>query len=613
MKNFFIILSVSFLLTFSAKANPWLVIEGIGIGVQILEAGANKLKDVSKKRKSKKKQKQEANKLKESSKIITFSQCTGLQPNYLPETIFKIDVDNKYIKIDQGEKNKLIYFRVNNIQNSKVIAIEAFSPNKKDQKKIEELYKYIGFLLTFDVVSNSADIKMFIEGNAPKKIKKKFSNNIKKGKLSLNTNANCHVSGSKFLIKKKEEQSIATAQNNKAAQWVAIVKHKKKNTKYTSDNKIEINTKEKAINNAKSKCWFDPKHIVGDWPYSNCRVVSVESTNSSNVSKTNKYPWNAESKHPKSTEIFRATNLSTKKKAVNLVMKKCYLFVTKTLGKVGYNDCSLINVYSKNLISVEEEVEREKEAIDRTILRTNEQWMAQNKQDYIDTFNKKLNEYEIIIRKLKKKRNVINTKVLDIEKLYLDTTEEVENSIEDTENVSNKEIKQLLSIIKENKKLHLSNSNLEYYKDKLKDFNKVKFNDYVRYKTLESLIKKAKKSNKVKDFVGKSGYEITLPKIAGGGKIKLTSNKTGFIQEFKNIKNKDLGYTFKLDQKNFDQLLKDIDNNTQSINNLILRLINDLKILDEEISHRNFYLNFLKQNLFFKFFQLLNTFVEMLK
>ena len=614
MKKYFILLFFLFLFTFPVKANPWLVIEGIGIGVQVLEAGAEKLKDINKNRKTKKKLKNQKFNLKESSKIITFSNCTGLAPNYVPNAIFKIDLENHYIKIDEGGKNKLIYFRINNIKNSKIISTEAFSPNKKDQKNLDQLNKYIDITHTFDAKAKTIKVIILLEPNAPKKLKKDFTKDIQKGKLAHKTNASCYVTGSNFLIKKKEEQSTTnTTQNNKAAQWVAIVKHKKKNTKYTSDNKIEIDTKEKAINNAKSKCWFDPKHIVGDWPYSNCRVVSVESTNLSNISKTNKYPWNAESKHPKSTEIFKATNLSTKKKAVNLAMKKCYLFVTRTLGKVGYNDCSLTNVYSKNLVSVEEEAQREKEAVTRTLLKANEKWITQNKQDYIDTFNKKLNEYEIVIAKLQEKRKFINTKVLDTEKLYLSKTEEIENSIENIVNVSNKEIKQLLSTIRVNKVLHLSNSNLEYYKDKIKNFNKVKFKDYTNYKSLKNLIIQATRSNNITDFVGKDGFEVKLPKILGGKKKKLTGDTIGFIQEFKNIKDKDLGHTFKLDQKNLDQLLKDIDNNTQSINNSILKPINDLKILDDKLSKRNFYLNFFKQNPFYKFYQLLNTFVEIIK
>ena len=624
MKKYFIFFSFLFLFTIPVKANPWLVLEGIGIGVQVLEAGAEKLKDINKNRKTKKKLKKQKFNLKESSEIITFSNCTGLKPNYVSNTIFKIDLENSYIKIDEGSKNKFIYFRINNIENSKIISTEAFSPNKKDQKKLDQLNKYTDITHTFDVKAKTVKVIILLEPNAPKKLKKDFTKDIQRGKLAHKTNANCYVTGSNFLIKKTEEQNTVTVKNNKAAEWVAIVKHKKKNTKYTSDNKIEINTKEKAINNAKTKCWFDPKHKVGDWPYSNCRVVSVESINSSNISKANKYPWNAASKHPKSTEIFRATNLSTKKKAINLAMKKCYLFVTRKLGKVGYNDCSLVDVYSKNPISVKKvktEDEKKKnerkkklaQAKEAALKEGNSQWISKNKQSYIDTFNKKLSEYEIIISKLQEKRNIANVKILDFEKLYSEATKEVEHTFEDLQNETDPDIKKIRNNIRENKKLYLSESILKYHKDKLNKIEKIKFNDYPRYKTLKYLIKKAKKSNKATDFVGKEGFEIKLPKILGGKKHKLTGYKIGFIQEFRNIKNKDLGYTFRLDQKNLDQLLKDIDNDTQSINNLILKPIYDLIILDEKLSKRNFYLNFFKQNPFYKFYKLLNTFVEMIK
>ena len=624
MKKYFTLFLFLFLFTIPVKANPWLVIEGIGIGVQVLEAGAEKLKDINKNRKTKKKLKKQKFNLKESSEIITFSNCTGLKPNYVSNTIFKIDLENRYIKIDEGGKNKLIYFRINNIENSKIISTEAFSPNKKDQKKLDQLNKYIDITHTFDVKAKTIKVIVLLEPNAPKKLKKDFTKDIQKGKLAHKTNANCYVTGSNFLIKKTEEQNTVTVKNNKAAEWVAIVKHKKKNTKYTSDNKIEINTKEKAINNAKSKCWFDPKHKVGDWPYSNCRVVSVESTNSSNISKTNKYPWNAVSKHPKSTEIFTATNLSTKQKAVNLAMKKCYLFVTRKLGKVGYNDCSLVDVYSKNPISakkVKTEYEKKKneekkklaQAKEAALKEGNSQWISKNKQSYIDTFNKKLKEYEKVIDKLEKERKNLILIVDRHKKLIDEALKKVEYAFEDLENKTDPDIKKIRNNIRENKEQYLNASEAEDFAEKLEDIKKIKFEKYKNYTTLQELIKKAEKSKKATDFVGKEGFEIKLPKILGGKKKKLTSNKIGFIQEFKIIKDKDLGYTFKLDQRNLDQLLKDINNHTQNINNLILKPIYDLKILDDKLSKRNFYLNFFKQNPFYKFYQLFNTFVEMTK
>ena len=72
MKNFFIILFFFFVLTLSAKANPWLVLESIGIGAQVLEAGVEKIKDVNNSRKNKKKIKNQKKYLSKGSKIITF-------------------------------------------------------------------------------------------------------------------------------------------------------------------------------------------------------------------------------------------------------------------------------------------------------------------------------------------------------------------------------------------------------------------------------------------------------------------------------------------------------------------------------------------------------------
>jgi hypothetical protein len=133
MKNILIIVFLSYLLNFPAKANPWLVLEGIGIGVQVLEAGAKKISDANKSRKTKKKINKESKNLKVGSKIITFLECTNTEPNYSPNTVFKIDLENKYIKIDEGKKNDLIYFKINNILNSQIISTEAFSPEKKKQ------------------------------------------------------------------------------------------------------------------------------------------------------------------------------------------------------------------------------------------------------------------------------------------------------------------------------------------------------------------------------------------------------------------------------------------------------------------------------------------------
>ena len=594
MKNILVIVFLSCFLNFSAKANPWLFIEGIGLGVQVLEAGANKLKDVSNKIKNKKKQK--VSKLRESSKIITFSQCTGLQPNYLPETIFKIDVDNRYIKVDQGEKNKLIYFRVNQIQNLKVISTEAFSPNKKDQKKIQELYKYIGFLLTLDVASNSIKIGMFLQGNSPTKIKKNFYKNIDKGKLALNTKANCTVTGEQYLIKKE------TTKKNNLAKWVAIVEHKEKNIFYSSDNKIEINTKEKAINDATSKCWFDPNHKLGDWPSENCEIISVKSIDTLNKASEDKLPWTAQSKHPKSYKAFIARNHSTRDLAVNIAMKKCYEFVTKKLEKYGYNDCYLYKILKSNIDvtkKTKDEVDNEKKKIANAARDANKQWITENKQDYLDKFNLKLDEYKSVIKELTKKRNKLIAKTSDFKTIISETKDLVDMAIDDLANRNNRKIKSLLNEIRKNKKIYLLDSDLKQYQGDLKIITKINFEKYERYLTLEKFIKISSRSKNAANFVGTDGITVLG--------IKIRQNKIGYIQEFNNIKDKDLASGSARDEKDIDKLHNDIDYHNENINRYILNPLKKLSSLDAELSNKFDYINFIKWNPYYWVFNSIHS------
>ena len=221
-----------------------------------------------------------------------------------------------------------------------------------------------------------------------------------------------------------------------------------------------------------------------------------------------------------------------------------------------------------------------KKAKNEALTEGNEQWISKNKQDYLDDFNKKLEEYETVISKLKAKRNELIIKVAEFETLQLEATEKVENTIDDLVNTANQEIKELRSEIRQEKKNLLKPSDLQAYKDELEKIEKIKFDDYARYKTLKSLIKKAKRSNKAKDFVGKSGYEITLPKIAGGGKIKLTSKKIGFIQEFKNIEKKELDSSSDLEK--IKKLSKKVEDHTNNLDQFIQQ-VSTLTALDEAI------------------------------
>jgi hypothetical protein len=474
MKNFYIFLIFSFLLTFSAKANPWLIIEGIGIGVQILEAGAEKLKDINKNKKAKKKLNKKDYYLKEGSKIITFLQCKNVKPFYRPNVVFKIDLENNYIKIDEGESGKaeLSYLKINSTKNLRIISNEAFSPIKKEQKKITELSRYIDVTHKFDVQKKTIEINILLAPNTPNKIKKKFTKNIKEGKLTNNINVYCDtVLGERYLADK---------------------------------NKIRKEAKRK---------------------------------------------------------------VAEKKK------------------------------------------KQQKQARNEAIKEANKIWIDLNKKDYLYSFIEKLNQYRFTINDFNSKREKLLDKFNILELEYKETNDLIENIFKNINNKNNQEIKKFIIKISNLKKKHTSNSSLEYYRSKLDNIKKTNYENYINYKLLKNLINNAAKSNKSLDFLGKEGFEIKLPNIAGGGTYKIGSDKIGFIEEFKDIKNRNLGPTSEIDLKNLNILNNEIDNNIKIIDELTLH-IDELKFLDDEISNRNFYLNFLKQNPFYKFYQLLNAYME---
>jgi len=95
----------------------------------------------------------------------------------------------------------------------------------------------------------------------------------------------------KKLISKKEPKKKKVevkTDNSEVGKWAAVVEHKAKKLFYTSDKDPKINTKQKAINNATSKCWFDWRHKEGDWPSENCQVVSVKNTDKKSTSSAKK-------------------------------------------------------------------------------------------------------------------------------------------------------------------------------------------------------------------------------------------------------------------------------------------------------------------------------------
>ena len=212
------------------------------------------------------------------------------------------------------------------------------------------------------------------------------------------------------------------------------------------------------------------------------------------------------------------------------------------------------------------------------ITKGNKQWISENKQDYIDKFNKKLDEYKSVIKELTKKRNKLITKTSDFKTIISETKDLVDIAIDDLENTTNPEIKNLRTEIRKNKKIYLLDSDLKQYQSDLKIIKKINFEKYKRYETLKDLIKRASKSKKAANFVGKDGITVLG--------IKFTQNKIGYIQEFRNIKDKDLASGSARDEKDIDKLHNGIDKHIENINEYILNPVEKLTTLDNEIGNK---------------------------
>ena len=208
----------------------------------------------------------------------------------------------------------------------------------------------------------------------------------------------------------------------------------------------------------------------------------------------------------------------------------------------------------------------------------NKQWISENKQKYIDQFNKKLNEYETLITEITSKRNWLITQLSDFETLVADSNDKVENAIDDLVNTGNDQVKSLRNKIRENRKIYLSNNHIKDYKNRLKKIENKDFTKYERYLTLKDLIKRAKRSKKVENFVGKDSTEIFG--------ITFKQSQIGFIQEFDNIKNKKLGSGSIEDQDNMSKLSDEMLEHVSNINEFILEPVTNLITLDNAIQNK---------------------------
>ena len=224
------------------------------------------------------------------------------------------------------------------------------------------------------------------------------------------------------------------------------------------------------------------------------------------------------------------------------------------------------------------EKEKKRKAREKAKKEGNQQWISENKQNYLDDFGKKLNEYENKITELNTKRNKLETSLVSFESLMSEAEEDSKNAIADLVNRDNQDIKDLREILRDNIKQYLSKNDLGEYKDRFKKIEKVNFKKYKNYTTLKNLIKRAEKSNKAANFVGTDGVKL--------GIFTFKQKKIGFIQEFENIKNRDLGSGSVEDEDNMNNLNKSIENHSENIKNYVNFKVDELKALDEELGQR---------------------------
>jgi len=229
----------------------------------------------------------------------------------------------------------------------------------------------------------------------------------------------------------------------------------------------------------------------------------------------------------------------------------------------------------------------------------NDKWISENKQNYINEFNKKLDEYESLILTHESKKNKVTN---EFEKLKLINSEAKNNIINvfDTINTSNPEIKSIKKELKKNEKLYLlSDTDLLAYKNPLKKITGIDFKRSKNYLLLKNIIKKGKKSKKATNFIGTDEFVING--------VTLKQAKIGFIQEFNRIKNKDL--ESRREENAIDKLTNDIEKRIENINEFILKPVDNLFILDDELLTGNNYNYLFMGNQFYSLYKLINHIV----
>jgi len=198
--------------------------------------------------------------------------------------------------------------------------------------------------------------------------------------------------------------------------------------------------------------------------------------------------------------------------------------------------------------------------------KSNKDWINKHKQSLITKIEDKLTEYDKKIETLEKDRS--NVKILlETYRTDLENAKERVEEVFDDVDITQSQIKLKKKEIRADAKKYLKDDDLVRFSNSYKQLKKVNFKKYESYKILSNLLAKAKKSKKKKDFL-----------------TKKKKKKLGFIDQFEDLKHKELGS--KRDEDNIKRLTNDI---TKEINNLqtyIYGPIQELEQLDTELSNK---------------------------
>ena len=240
---------------------------------------------------------------------------------------------------------------------------------------------------------------------------------------------------------------------------------------------------------------------------------------------------------------------------------------------VWYVPDFLIDQYKENIKNIKKG--KNKKIKNNAINKSNSTWISENKQNYINEFKGKLNEYEKVITDLDTKRNSLINKLAVYEKQIKEAKKKIKTTFVEV-NIASDDIKISKLSILAAEETFLSGVEFKEYDKRLAKIKDIKFEKYRTYKKLLEIIKKAEKSKQTSDFVGKTGFEFPLPKSLGGN-WKIFSDKNGFINDFNNLGK--LTSESKITDDDMNTLDKDIE---YQINQLEMKIFTPIEELMTE-------------------------------